>query len=117
MLSCLFCSKIGGGTLLSFKRHLAPCVAVPKSPWDKDSNTAESSEMIQTVLHRVGHRGRSHPCFRGMFPLFIISASIYLNELQSIQEGPWGRSSSSGGTEPALLAGCCPQGLGNHSSL
>lgn len=58
MLSCLFCSKTGGGTLLSFKRHLAPCVAVPKWPWDKDSNRAESSEMVQAVLHSctVGER-------------------------------------------------------------
>lgn len=56
-----------------FKRWVAPCVAVPKGgirqQWDKDSKKAESSEMVQTILHitMVGHsccRGRSSPCFR-----------------------------------------------------
>lgn len=58
MLSCSFCSKTGGGTLLSFKRHLAAHVAVPKWPWDKDCNRAESSETVWAVLHRsmVGER-------------------------------------------------------------
>lgn len=67
MLPCLLCSKVDEGALLNFKRHLVPCVAVPKWPWDKDSNRAESSEVVQIILHRstLGHRGSHIPVLGG----------------------------------------------------
>lgn len=99
MLPCLLCSKIDGGTLLGTERHLAPCVAVPKGPGDKDSNKAESSEMV----HR--HRGRSHPYFRCFYLPWLSKQAPE----HPCHEGPRGRSRSSGGTEPALLAECCPR--------
>lgn len=59
MLPCLLCSKIDGETLVRFKRHLAPCVNVPKWPWDKDPSKAVSSEMVQSVLQtHVGTQGK-----------------------------------------------------------